>query len=119
MARNVIGNAPFEVSTIDTDSPINEQQVRNALGSKHGVSLCVRSASGPEKRGGYFFHIQVAGADFNLLDFEGHKIDCLVAPRLIRFINHASGRLFDSEMLTYSQSVINFREDQIAGAIEA
>ena len=113
MPRNLIGNAPFAVKTLDTDTPIKREQIEALLSNSNAVSVCVRTVNGPAKRGGYFFHVERSSTKFFIRDFEGVRIDELEGEKLVRFINHASGRLFDLEMLEYCQSVINFREDQI------
>ena len=114
MPRNIIGAPPFVVRTLDTDEPLTLAQLQNALGESPAVSLCVRSVSGPNNRGGYFFHFQRAATGFLVCDFEKNAIGVLEPPDLVRFINHVSGRRFDPEMLSFCQSVVNFRQDQIA-----
>lgn len=112
MPRNVIGEPPFPVKVLDTDNPVTWAEVNTLLGEAEGVSLCIRSQNGPAKRGGYFFHFQRVGTHFQIMDFERKPIDLLDADALVRLINHASGRQFDSEMLTYCQTVVNLRQDQ-------
>lgn len=119
MPKNILGDPPFEIFLVDTDDPISIDDVERALQDNQGISLCLRSAVGPEERGGYFFHIERADQLFIIRDFAKHAIDTIDATKLISFINHASGRRFDPKMLAYCQSVINFREDQIAAAEEA
>lgn len=114
MPRNVIGAPPFGVRTLDTDVPLTLHHLHDALGEQLGVSLCVRSANGPNNRGGYFFHFERAGTQFLVRDFERNVIGTLEPNELVRLINHVSGRQFDADMLTYCQSVVNFRQDQIA-----
>jgi hypothetical protein len=113
VAKNVIGSSPFVVQTIDTDEPLVESQIKKALGTKRGVSLCVRAAKGPHKRGGYFFHIRRStNNSVTILDFENRDVVELTFEELARFVNHASGREFDDDMFQLCQSVINYRQDQ-------
>jgi hypothetical protein len=114
MPRNVIGNAPYPVRTIDSDNPITFAQLADIVGTAEGASICLRSATGHQNRGGYFFHFRPHENDFKLLDFVGHEVVRLSPEHLAKFINHASGRVFDEEMLIFSQSVVNLRQDQIA-----
>ena len=113
MPKNIIGPSPYPIKVIDTDAPIRLEDLMKQMVDHVGITLCVRSACGHEQRGGYFFHFCKSGDSFELLDFGGRKIDIVDADKLLRFINHASGRLFDAEMLEYCQTVINFRQDQI------
>ncbi len=113
MAKNVIGSSPFVVQTIDTDGPLVESQITKALGTKRGMSLCVRTATGPHKRGGYFFHIRRSTSNcVTVLDFENTEVVELTFAELVRFVNHASGREFDEDMFQLCQTVINYRQDQ-------
>lgn len=113
MARKVLNSPPFEVRILDTDEPITLHQLRDALGERPGVSLCVRSANGLSNRGGYFFHYERSGPSFLVRDFEANVIDILEPDALVRFINHVSGRKFDAQMLSYCQLVVNLRQDKI------
>lgn len=47
----------------------------------------------------------------NLETIEGVFIDTFSISALIKFINHASGRVFDQGMLSYCQQTVNFRVD--------
>lgn len=114
MPRNIIGEPPFDVLTIDSDVALNISDIEQAMEDRTGVSVCVRSATGHERRGGYFFHIERAEQDYNVFDFEKNLVGTLNPTDLMRFINHVSGRLFDQDMLTYCQSVVNLRQDQTA-----
>lgn len=118
MPRNIIGASPYPVQVIDTDTPLDAVQLLSCLGDAPGVSLCVRSAQGPQRRGGYFFHFARAGEQFLLSDFENNPVGPLEPTELVRFINHVSGRLFDPEMLHFCQSVVNFRQDQTTDDLE-
>lgn len=112
MPRNVIGEAPFAVRTLDTDGPVTIDQITTAIRGQRGVSLCVRSANGPANRGGYFFHIKPSKGGYLVCDFEKIPVDTFDGNTLARFVNHVSGRHFDNDMLLYCQSVVNFRQDQ-------
>jgi hypothetical protein len=119
MPKNIIGNSPFAIRTIDTDDPVDAQSLQAAIGERSGVSLCIRSANGPVQRGGYFLHVRREGDLFAILDFEGHRLDSLPIDSIVRLANHVSGRRFDQEMLAYCASVINLRQDEIAGEQDA
>ncbi len=112
MPRNIIGKSPFPVKTIETDQPLALDDITSKLGKARGISLCVRTNSGHKNRGGYFFHIEKTDDDFCIIDFEKNLIAKLTARQLVRFINHVSGRQFDTEMLTFCQNVVNFKQDQ-------
>lgn len=103
----------YPIKVIDTDSPISQEQLNNAFGDSNAITLCVRSENGHPNRGGYFFCIckEQQSEEIHLETIEGDDIDMLALEQLIRFINHASGLLFDREMLTYCQNSINFRTD--------
>lgn len=48
----------YPIKVIDTGSPISAEQLYAALDGTNAVTLCVRTASGHEKRGGHFFCIR-------------------------------------------------------------
>ena len=48
---------------------------------------------------------------FQLETIEGVYVDDFDLDTLVNFINHASGRKFNSELLDYCQNSINFRTD--------
>lgn len=112
MPRNIIGASPFPVQTIELDRPLTLDDILGKLRNAPGVSLCVRTASGHKNRGGYFFHIEKANSDYRILDFNKNVVATLTPQRLVRFVNHVSGRQFDTEMLLFCQSVVNFKQDQ-------
>lgn len=103
----------YPLITIDTDLPICEEQVLSILEYRTGATLCVRSSQGHPKRGGYFFCISKNETKhmINLETIEGIFIDTFSISELIKFINHASGRVFDEGMLSYCQQTVNFRVD--------
>ena len=113
MARNIIGSLPFTLHTVDTDNEILPTELESIFLSYPQVSLCVRSQSGHTDRGGYFFHFEINPDDntVNLYDITRTKIDTLSLENAIRFLNHASGRKYDEEMLRYCQSYVNFKQD--------
>ena len=119
MPRNIIGKAPFRVRTIESDQALTLAQITSGLKKAPGISLCVRTVDGHEKRGGYFFHIENASASYRIFDFEKNEIATLTPAELVRFVNHVSGRQFDAGMLVFCQSVVNFRQDQIENDQEA
>lgn len=103
----------YPLVTIDTDLPVSEEQVLNSLKGRTGATLCIRSSQGHPKRGGYFFCISKNETEhlINLETIEGVFIGTFSMSSLIRFINHASGRVFDEVMLSYCQQTVNFRVD--------
>lgn len=114
MPRNVIGQPPFGLRVIDTDEALTQEDIMQCLEASGSVSLCIRSAQGHPRRGGYFFHLrQDQNQRFIIHDFAGQAIDSLDLKSLTRFINHVSGRMFDREMLVYCERVVNFNQDQI------
>jgi len=111
MPRNIIGSSPYPVQTIESDSPLTSAQINEAFKQSSGVSLCVRTEDGHNSRGGYFFHIEKNENSYRIIDFEKNEIAMLDINKLVRFVNHVSGRQFDEEMLVFCQSVVNFRQD--------
>ena len=101
------------IKVIDTDSQITLEQLNNAFNGLDAIMLCVRSENGHPNRGGHFFCIRKGQQpeEMHLETIEGDDVDVFAPERLIRFINHASGLLFDREMMTYCQNSINFRTD--------
>jgi hypothetical protein len=111
MPKKVIGKAVYDVVTYDSNEPITSEILLNITDQKPGITLCIRSESGHEIRGGYFFHITNSPPKYGLKNFEGDFVDELDITKLISFINHVSGRIFSEEMLNYCQSFVNFRLD--------
>lgn len=112
MPKNVLGETPFPLRVIDTDSPLSLEQILGLFHGENAATILVRSEHGPAKRGGYFFHTERSENLFQIFDFERNPIAKLSGDRLTRFINHASGRRFDDEMLLFCQSVVNFKLDE-------
>jgi len=113
MPRNVIGAPPYTIQTLDSDRPIVLEDITPFLNNEAGVSFCIRSVNGHEKRGGYFFHIKKNLNLYCISDFEKSKVwDFDAAADLVRFINHVSGRRFDLDMFKFCQDVVNLRQDQ-------
>jgi hypothetical protein len=109
-----LSNQPrFEIVTIDTDNPITEDVLLRAFGNRTGITLCLRTATGHPNRGGHFFCIQNVFDKglISLETIEGEYVDSFTVPNIVRFINHAAGLEFDSEMQLYCQNNINFRND--------
>lgn len=103
----------YSVMTINTDAPISREQLIGILDHQNGVTLCVRSQSGHENRGGYFFCISYNKDQEIILEtMEQVYVDTFSVPDFIRFINHACGLQFDQEMRLYCQNSINFRNDE-------
>lgn len=102
----------YPIKVIDTGSPVSAEQLYAALDGTNAVTLCVRTASGHEKRGGHFFCIRKKEDSELLLEtMEGEQVDHFTPMRMVRFINHTAGLLFDAEMLVYCQRRVNFRTD--------
>ena len=108
-----------EIVTVDTDSLVTLDDVLPIFKEKSEVILCVRSGTGNEHRGGYFFNTTVSknGACLIIHDFEGKDLVndedkvTFSFDEFIRFVNHASGRKFDREMYELCKSFLNFKED--------
>ena len=115
MARSPLGAAPFRVVIYDTSSGMTVEQLQRIIdANESGVSLCVRSAQGPEKRGGYFFHFQRstnAEGSYELRTFDRAVVDHISIEFLVRLINHTIGYQFDADIFNYCQNNINFRQD--------
>lgn len=113
MPRNIIGATPFPFSLLDKDGQIVEADVVRTMGPAVSISLCVRAAAGPEKRGGYFFHIEKKARNppYHLYDFSGNYLASFELPALTRFINHCSGRGFDEESFNLCHTSVNLRQD--------
>ena len=115
MARSPLGAAPFHVVTYDTNDGITIEQLQHIIDENEAqVSLCVRSAQGPEKRGGYFFHFKRSGVETSMLTlytFDHAVIDNISIEFLVRLINHTIGYRFDLDIFNYCQNIINFRQD--------
>lgn len=102
----------FPLSTLDTDVPITEEQLLELLDQNTGLTLCVRSRNGHVNRGGHFFCIQKQENGTILLEtMEQEYVDTFPIQSMVRFINHACGLKFDSEMQLYCQNSLNFRTD--------
>ena len=112
MAKDTIGPTPFGLITFDCDNLFSEQNLTSLFIDKNEVSVCCRTETGPENRGGYFFHIKKYNDNsFGFFDFKNNEIDILDKTTMISFINHVSGRSFDNNILEYCQSFVNFRRD--------
>ena len=102
----------YPIKTIDTDEVIKSTQLTSLFANDEGITLCVRSEKGHENRGGYYFCILKQSEESYLLEtIEGVEIDTFDLSTLVAFINHASGKKFNEELLDYCQNSINFRND--------
>ncbi len=108
-----LSNQPrYPLVTIDSDNVIQDNQIETLFSCSDGVTLCVRSYNGPSNRGGYYFCIKkISESSYHLETIEGDYIDSFDLHSLVRFINHSSGRLFDTDLLDYCQNSVNFRND--------
>ena len=106
---NLSQQPQYPIKVINTDSLISLDQLNEKFGDLHAITLCVRSRDGHPNRGGHFFCIRKCQhtEEIYLETIEGDDIDLFAPEQMIRFINHASGLLFDREMLTYCQNNIN------------
>ena len=113
MAPRTFGSLPYSLELVESDDGLSRSTVVALLEQRGGsVSLCVRSASGHASRGGYFFHIAKAGDDsITFSDVNGASVITLDTETALRLINHASGRVFDADILRLCQTKINFKDD--------
>ncbi len=102
----------YPIVTKDTDIALTKDQIMSLFFGRDSITLCVRSSSGHPNRGGYYFCIhKINNNSFQLETMEGVYVDNFDLNTLVNFINHASGRKFNSELLDYCQNSINFRND--------
>lgn len=102
----------YPIVTIDTDIALTKDQILSLFTNRDSIMLCVRSSAGHPDRGGYYFCIHKTTNNlFQLETIEGIFVDSFNLDTLVDFINHASGRKFNSELLDYCQNSINFRTD--------
>lgn len=102
----------YPIVTKDTDIALTNDQIISLFSDRESITLCVRSSSGHPNRGGYYFCIQkINNNSFQLETIEGDCVDTFDLNTLAKFINHASGRKFNLELLDYCQNSINFRTD--------
>lgn len=104
---------------IDQDGELETTVVERATRDRiaNGVSLCVRSGDGPEKRGGYFFHLrQTRDGHLSLSTFDTPDVVSLTdTATLVAFMNHVAGRRYSEAMWTISQR-LNLRTDHITAS---
>lgn len=117
MPRNTIGDPPFPpVVLINKSDLFTTGDLTKVLSQRpDGVSLCLRYADGPPKRGGYFFHFKLSGqstGDLSLYDFEKRHVVDLAPAALVAFINHCTGRQFDEASFILCQTQLNFLRDE-------
>lgn len=103
----------YAMQVIDTDLPITKEDLAKLFTDTNGITVCVRSKTGDEKRGGYFFCIEKIEQDmFRLLTMESETVvERINLDTLTSLINHASGLKFDKKMFELCLNEINFRED--------
>lgn len=102
----------YPIKTLDTDNVIQSSQVASLLSEYHQITLCVRSENGHPNRGGYYFCISKKGTNtYDLETIEGVYVDTFSLNNLTTLINHASGKMFNQQILDYCQNNINFRTD--------
>lgn len=115
MPRNELKGLPFPpLRRLETDEPVTKAQLTQLLSkSPRGLSLCVRSRSGHENRGGYFFHLLPNRelTSCTLYDFEKTPVIDLKLSQAVALVNHCSGLLFSEECFDLCQKVVNFRQD--------
>jgi hypothetical protein len=116
MPKIKLGDAPFPpVLKVDTARPIALEQLSEILlGRLKGVTICVRSDSGHESRGGYFFHLRPTSksiSECEIYNFEKILVTILPLEKTTAFVNHCAGLAFDEWSFQFCQSVVNFRLD--------
>lgn len=109
---NLSQQPQYPIVTKDTDIALTNDQIQSLFCNEDSITLCVRSSSGHPNRGGYYFCIHKNNDNsFQLETIEGVYVDDFDLDTLVNFINHTSGRKFNSELLDYCQNSINFRTD--------
>lgn len=102
----------FELIPYDTDTPITEGILSQLLNGHTGITLCIRSASGPENRGGYFFCIEeLPDGYLSLETIEGDPVERFSVSNMVAFINHVAGLRYSHEIQLFCQNAVNFRAD--------
>lgn len=111
--RDFQDGVPFPPLTfIDTNDPITASQLQTVLNARAGrASICVRSGTGDEKRGGYFFHFAVHKEEVSVHLFDGSEKVRLTLSQAVELVNHCTGAVFSEEILQLFQRNLNFRED--------
>lgn len=111
--RDFPEGVPFPpITFIDSDEPISALQLLTVLNTRAGkASICVRSGTGDEKRGGYFFHFAIHKQEVSVHLFDGSEKTSLSLSQAVELVNHCTGALFSEEMLQLFQRNLNFRED--------
>lgn len=104
---------PFKTLNFLTRSELSPQKLKSCLESAEeegygGVSVCIRTDKGPDKRGGYLFHYQTEDDGIKILYFpfdkeHSKKIDSWT--ELHRFIVHVIGEGWDEEKWKLSQKI--------------
>jgi len=104
---------PFPpITFIDTNDPITASQLQSVLDTRGGkASICVRSSTGDEKRGGYFFHFAIHKQEVSVHLFDGTEKVRLTFSQAVDLVNHCTGVVFSEAMLQLFQRDLNFRED--------
>ena len=76
-----------------------------------GVSFCLQTRHGHERRGGYFFHIRRTNERFVFRTFDREAVCSFPSgDECAAFVNHVSGRKYDERMWGVAQRV-NLRTD--------
>ncbi|MDO4437570.1 MAG: hypothetical protein Q4B77_06455 [Coriobacteriaceae bacterium] len=103
----------FPIVTFDTDQPLSPKDLRNLL-VRPGVTLLIRSATGNQNRGGYYFQVGILDSNYALHPFDQNGVNDFYIvdfELLLKLINHMSGRKFDKDAFLYVRQVINMRAD--------
>jgi hypothetical protein len=116
MPKKEFGEAPFPpVIRLDTSVPISIKQLSDILRARlDGVTICVRSVTGHENRGGYFFHLQPTDKTLThcaIYNFEKIFVATHPLDKTVNFVNHCAGLAFDEWSYQFCQSFVNFRLD--------
>lgn len=116
MPKKELGGAPFQpVVRLDTATSISLEQLAEILRERlEGATICVRSDTGHENRGGYFFHLKPTSTSLTeceIYNFEKTLVATLPLDKTTAFVNHCAGLTFDEWSFQFCQSVVNFRLD--------
>lgn len=99
---------------IQSDEPVTWERLFELVGERlrEGVSICIQSERGVEKRGGFFFHVKHTDEGYSFCTFDRTEVVLLSnETECMTFINHVSGRMYDEEMWRLCNSQVNFRSD--------
>ena len=118
LPKNTFKGIPFPpLHIIDRDEKIDSvffDSFTIGKGIENGISILLRSNTGHDNRGGYYFHfksMQDCADRFSLFNFENNQVALLSKNDLILMINHCSGREYSDSSYELCQTKINLRDD--------